>query len=90
MKTGRTVSGGIYQKAEAGGSYGGFRLGYIKAIEQLPDGRQISGVSPDPERHHFVTHAFKLYDSFQPSATPPARSAPLPCSGSYATPTTPV
>ena len=63
MKTGRNVSGGIYQKAKAGGSYGGFRLGYIKAIEQLPDGRQISSVSPDPERHHFVTHAFKLYDS---------------------------
>jgi site-specific DNA recombinase len=63
MKTGRNVKGGIYQKAKAGGSYGGFRLGYIKAIEQLPDGRQVGGVIPDPERHHFITHAFMLYGS---------------------------
>ena len=63
MKTGRNVKGGIYQKAKAGGSYGGFRLGYIKAIEQLPDGRQIGSVKPDPDRHHFITLAFQLYDS---------------------------
>jgi site-specific DNA recombinase len=63
MKTGRNVKGGIYQKAKAGGSYGGFRLGYIKAIESLPDGRQVSSVKPDPDRHHFITLAFQLYDS---------------------------
>jgi site-specific DNA recombinase len=63
MKTGRNVKGGIYQKAKTGGSYGSFRLGYIKAIEQLPDGRQISSVKPDPERHHFIALAFQLYDS---------------------------
>jgi site-specific DNA recombinase len=63
MRTGRAVKGGLYRKAKAGGSYGGFRLGYIKAIEQLPDGRQVGGVIPDPDRHHFVTHAFMLYAS---------------------------
>jgi site-specific DNA recombinase len=63
MKTGRNVKGGIYQKAKAGGSYGGFRLGYVKAIEQLPDGRQVGGVIPDPDRQHFITYAFMLYAS---------------------------
>ncbi len=63
MKTGRAVRGGLYQKAKAGGSYGGRRLGYMRTIEQLPDGRQIGGVALDPERHLFITHAFRLYDS---------------------------
>jgi site-specific DNA recombinase len=63
MKTGRAVKGGLHRKAMAGGSYGGRRLGYIKTIEQLPDGRQIGGVGLDPERHAFVTYAFKLYAS---------------------------
>lgn len=63
MRTGRAVKGGLYRKAMAGGSYGGRRLGYIKVIEQLPDGRQIGGIAPDPERHAFVTYAFQLYDS---------------------------
>jgi site-specific DNA recombinase len=63
MKTGRNVSGGMYQKAKAGGSYGGFRLGYIRAIEQLPDGRQVSGIVPDPDRAHYVTLSFRLYAS---------------------------
>lgn len=63
MKTGRNVQGGLYQKAKAGGSYGGFRIGYSKVIEQLPDGRQVSSVCPDPERHPFITLAFRLYDS---------------------------
>jgi site-specific DNA recombinase len=65
MRTSQRVKVGIRQKAKEGGSYGGFRLGYVKAIEQLSDGRQISSVAPDPQRHHFVTHAFKLYDSGQ-------------------------
>ena len=63
MRTGRAVKGGLYRKATAGGSYGGRRMGYIRTIEQLPDGRQIGGIAPDPERHAFVTCAFKLYDS---------------------------
>jgi site-specific DNA recombinase len=63
MRTGRAVKGGLYRKAMAGGSYGGRRMGYIRTIEQLPDGRQIGGIAPDPERHAFVTCAFKLYDS---------------------------
>jgi site-specific DNA recombinase len=63
MKTGRAVKGGLYRKAMAGGSYGGRRMGYIKTIEQLADGRQVGGIAPDPERHAFVTCAFQLYDS---------------------------
>jgi site-specific DNA recombinase len=63
MRTGRAVKGGLYRKAKAGGSYGGRRMGYVRTIEQLPDGRQIGGIAPDPERHAFVTCAFKLYDS---------------------------
>jgi site-specific DNA recombinase len=63
MRTGRAVKGGLYRKAKAGGSYGGRRMGYIKTIEQLPDGRQIGSIARDPQRHAFVTHAFKLYAS---------------------------
>jgi site-specific DNA recombinase len=63
MKTGRNVKGGLYQKAKVGGSYGGRRLGYVKSIEQLPDGRQISAPALDPDRHHFMTLAFQLYAS---------------------------
>ena len=61
MKTGRNVKSGLLQKAKAGGSYGGYRLGYVKAIEQLPDGRQVSGVAHDPQRADFVTAGFRLY-----------------------------
>jgi site-specific DNA recombinase len=61
MRTGRAVKGGLYRKATVGGSYGGRRLGYIKGIDQLPDGRQVAIVIPDPERHHFVTSGFQLY-----------------------------
>ena len=61
LKTGRNVKNGLLQKAKGGGSYGGRRLGYIKTIEQLPDGRQVSSVIPDPARGHFITSAFQLY-----------------------------
>ena len=63
MKTGRNVSSGIYQKAKTGGSYGARRLGYARTIEQLPDGRQISGVGLDPDRHDFIRTGFELYAS---------------------------
>jgi site-specific DNA recombinase len=63
MRTSRRVKLGIHQKAKEGGSYGGFRLGYIKGSKQLPDGRRVSGVEPDPRRGHFITTAFQLYDS---------------------------
>ena len=63
MKTGRNVAQGIYQKAKSGGTYGWTRLGYLNDVDHLPDGRQIPGVSPDPQRHAFLTAAFKLYDS---------------------------
>jgi site-specific DNA recombinase len=63
MRTGRAVKGGLHRKAMAGGSYGGRRLGYIKSIEQLPDGRQVSAPALDPDRHHFITLAFQLYAS---------------------------
>jgi DNA invertase Pin-like site-specific DNA recombinase len=105
MKTSRGVRQGLHRKAMAGGSYGGRRLGYIKRIEQLPDGRQVSAPALDPDRHHFVTLAFELYDSgeysicasctawacaaTQRAAIPKARSAPPPCSVCCATPTTP-
>jgi site-specific DNA recombinase len=63
MKTGRNVRGGLYQKAKAGGSYGGYRVGYVTALEQLPDGRTVRAVVPDPQRHAFVTTGFQLYAS---------------------------
>jgi site-specific DNA recombinase len=63
MKTGRAVKGGQHRKAMEGGSYGSRRLGYIKSIELLPDGRQVSSPAPDPERQHFITLGFQLYDS---------------------------
>jgi site-specific DNA recombinase len=61
MRTSRAVQSGLQRKAMAGGSYGGRRLGYIKTIVQLSDGRQISGMTFDPDRHHFMTYAFQLY-----------------------------
>jgi site-specific DNA recombinase len=63
MRTSRRVKLGIHQKAKEGGSYGARRIGYIKAIEQLPDGRSVSVDAPDPERHHFITAGFQLYAS---------------------------
>jgi site-specific DNA recombinase len=61
MKTGRNVKSGQYQKAKAGGTYGGYRLGYVKTIERLADGRQVSGVAHDPKRADLITAAFRLY-----------------------------
>jgi site-specific DNA recombinase len=63
MRTGRAVKGGLYRKALTGGSYGGNRLGYIKTIEQLPDGSRVGGIVPDPNCHHFITLGFQLYAS---------------------------
>ena len=63
MKTSRGVKGGLYQKAKVGGSYGGRRLGYVKGVDQLPDGRLVSCTVLDPDRHHFMTLAFQLYAS---------------------------
>jgi site-specific DNA recombinase len=63
MRISRRVKLGMHQKAKEGGSCGGFRLGYLKGIEQLPDGRQVSSVVLDPDRHPYVTLAFQLFDS---------------------------
>jgi site-specific DNA recombinase len=70
MKTGRNVKGGLLQKAKSGGTYGGFRLGYVRTIEQLPDGREIGSVKLDPQRHHLIAYAFQLYDSGEYSLSP--------------------
>ncbi len=63
MKISRKARLGIHKKASYGGSYGGRRLGYVKCVVTLPDGRQVSDVAPDPDRHDFITAAFKLYAS---------------------------
>ncbi len=63
MKTGRNVRGGLKRKASLGGTYGPARLGYLNTVDELPDGRRIAIVVPDPERSHFLTTAFQLYDS---------------------------
>jgi DNA invertase Pin-like site-specific DNA recombinase len=65
MKISRRARLGIHKKASYGGSYGGRRLGYVKCecVVTLPDGRQISDVALDPDRHDFITAAFKLYAS---------------------------
>jgi site-specific DNA recombinase len=63
MKTSRRVKVGIRQKAKEGGSYGGRRLGYARTVEILPDGRQVTGIGLDPDRHHFISLAFQLYAS---------------------------
>jgi site-specific DNA recombinase len=63
MLTSEGVKRGLLKKAEAGGTYGPTRLGYLNAPEVLPDGRKVSGVNPDPDRHHFLTLAFELYAS---------------------------
>jgi site-specific DNA recombinase len=63
MLTGESVKRGLLKKAQNGGTYGPTRLGYLNAPEELPDGRKISGVTLDPQRHHFLTAAFELYAS---------------------------
>ncbi|HST54327.1 MAG TPA: recombinase family protein [Solirubrobacteraceae bacterium] len=61
MQTGEQVKRGLYTKARLGGSYGSRRLGYIKQVDELADGRHINIVVPDPQRHAFVTSGFQLY-----------------------------
>jgi DNA invertase Pin-like site-specific DNA recombinase len=61
MSTGEQVKRGIYTKARLGGSHGPAKLGYVNDVDKLPDGRRVATVNPDPERHHFITHAFKLF-----------------------------
>lgn len=61
MRTSRAVKGGLHRKAMAGGNYGSRRLGYIKGVELLSDGREVSTTIPDATRGHFMTYAFKLY-----------------------------
>ena len=63
MKTGRNVRNGLYQKAKGGGTVGWTRLGYRNTLDVLPDGRRIPAVAHDPERQHFLTLGFQLYDS---------------------------
>jgi DNA invertase Pin-like site-specific DNA recombinase len=63
MQTGEQVKRGLYTKARLGGSYGSRRLGYLKDVDRLPDGRHVAIVTFDPERHHFLTAGFQLYAS---------------------------
>jgi site-specific DNA recombinase len=63
MQTSENVKRSLYQKAKNGGTYGWTRLGYANSIDQLPDGRRVAIVTPDPDRHHYITAAFKLYAS---------------------------
>lgn len=63
MQTGEQVKRGLYTKARLGGSYGSRRLGYIKDVDRLPDGRHVAIVTFDPDRHHFLTTGFQLYAS---------------------------
>jgi site-specific DNA recombinase len=69
MKTGRNVSQGILQKAKEGGAYGPAKLGYINGSDLLPDGRKVACVEFDPQRHTFVTAAFRLFASGDYSIT---------------------
>ena len=62
-KTSRRVRGGILQKAKEGGTHGPAKLGYRNDVDYLPDGRKVPCVTPDPERHHFLTAAFQLFGS---------------------------
>lgn len=62
-RTSCRVRGGILQKAKQGGTHGPAKLGYRNDVEYLPDGRTVPCVSPDPERHHFITAAFQLFAS---------------------------
>ncbi len=65
MQTGEQVKRGLYTKARLGGSYGSRRLGYIKDVDRLSDGRHVAIVIHDPQRHHFITTGFQLYASGQ-------------------------
>jgi DNA invertase Pin-like site-specific DNA recombinase len=63
MLTGEGVKRGLLKKAQNGGTYGWARLGYLNAVDELPDGRKVASVVPDPDRDHFITAAFQLYAS---------------------------
>jgi site-specific DNA recombinase len=63
MLTGESVKRGLLKKAQNGGTYGWARIGYLNSIDELPDGRKVASVIPDPDRHHFLTLAFQLYAS---------------------------
>jgi site-specific DNA recombinase len=63
MLTGESVKRGLRKKAENGGTYGWARLGYVNAVDELPDGRKVACILPDPERSGFLTAAFELYAS---------------------------
>jgi site-specific DNA recombinase len=69
MKTGRNVSKGILQKAKEGGTYGPAKLGYVNGTDLLPDGRKVACVEFDPQRHAYITAAFKLFVSGDYSIT---------------------
>ena len=63
MKISRRARDGIRKKASFGGTYGWTRLGYLNDVDRLPDGRKVAIVTTDPDRSHYLTHAFKLYAS---------------------------
>jgi site-specific DNA recombinase len=63
MLTGESVKRGLLKKAQGGGTYGWARLGYLNSVDELPDGRKVACVIPDPDRHHFLAAAFQLYAS---------------------------
>jgi site-specific DNA recombinase len=63
MLTGESVKRGLLKKAQNGGTYGWARIGYLNSLDELPDGRKVASVIPDPDRHHFLTLAFQLYAS---------------------------
>jgi site-specific DNA recombinase len=69
MQTSENVKRSLYQKAKGGGTYGWTRLGYANTVDQLPDGRRVSIVAPDPDRHPYMTAAFKLYASAEYSVS---------------------
>lgn len=73
MLTSEGVKRGLLKKAQNGGTYGPTRLGYLNQPEELPDGRKVSGVTLDPQRHQFITAAFELYASGEYSVSQLAR-----------------
>ena len=73
MLTSEGVKRGLLKKAQNGGTYGWARIGYLNSTEELPDGRKVACVVPDPERHHFMSAAFELYASGEYSVSQLAR-----------------
>ncbi len=62
-KTSRRVSAGLRRKASEGGLYFRPKLGYTSGVETLSNGRKVAAAVLDPERHHFITAAFRLFAS---------------------------